>query len=279
MPWDYLLLRFVRRRLPSRLVHALLRRGWVLRPGLETRSPEEAVARYEALLQAHGRSWQGQRVFILGYGGYLGVAAELLHRGAAHVVLCDPYAQPDPRRNARLASQARYASFFHPHTHQPRAAYMSIWHEDVRALAQRRALQPVDVVLSTSVYEHLDDVEGITRALARLTKPQGIHIHFIDLRDHFFRYPFEMLTFSEQTWRRWLNPTSNLNRLRLPDYARVFRAHFAQVNIQVLARDLAAFRKVKPRIRPEFLTGDDEVDAVTHIVVVAQKPRPDAPAP
>ncbi len=279
MPWDYLLLRFLRRRLPAGLVRALLRRGLGLQPGLETRAPLEAVARYEAVLQEYGHDWQGRRVFILGYGGYLGVAVEILRRGAAHVAVCDPYARLDPRRNAHLAQQPAYAAYFQPRSAHPRPEVITVYHEDVRRLAAQGRLSPADLVLSNSVYEHLDDVEGITAALARLTRPTGVNVHFIDLRDHFFRYPFEMLTFSEQTWRRWLNPTSNLNRLRLPDYARVFRAHFAQVNIQVLARDLAAFRKVKPRIRPEFLTGDDEVDAVTHIVVVAQKPRPDAPAP
>ncbi len=273
MPWDYLLLRFLRRRLPAGLVRALLRRGLGLQPGLETRAPLEAVARYEAVLREHGHDWRGRRVFILGYGGYLGVAVEILCRGAAHVTVCDPYARLDPRRNARLAQQSAYAAYFQPPNAHPRPEVITVYHEDVRRLAAQSRMPPADLVLSNSVYEHLDDVEGITAALARLTRPSGMHVHFIDLRDHFFRYPFEMLTFSEKIWRRWLNPTSNLNRWRLPAYERVFRRHFAQVEVRILARDVTAFRRARSRIRPEFLTGDEAIDAVTHIVVVAQQPR------
>ena len=41
----------------------------------------------------------------------------------------------------------------------------------------------------------------------------------------------------------------------------------------VLERDLPAFAKAHPRLRPEFLTGDDDHDSVTLIRVVARKPQ------
>jgi hypothetical protein len=94
----------------------------------------------------------------------------------------------------------------------------------------------------------------------------------VDLRDHFFKYPFEMLRFSENTWRRWLNPSSNHNRYRLWDYRRVFESCFGQVEIEVLDREEEAFRKLKPHIRPEFVSGKPEEDAVTLIRVIASKP-------
>jgi hypothetical protein len=115
-------------------------------------------------------------------------------------------------------------------------------------------------------------VEGITRALAGITKPDGIHIHFVDLRDHFFKYPFEMLRFTERTWRNWLNPSSNHNRYRLWGYRTAFEDCFGQVEIEVLARAEAAFRKLMPQIQPEFVSGNLEEDAVTLIRVIASKP-------
>jgi hypothetical protein len=130
----------------------------------------------------------------------------------------------------------------------------------------------VDIIISSSVYEHLEDVEGITRALAGLTKPDGIHIHYVDLRDHFFKYPFEMLRFSERTWRTWLNPSSNHSRYRLWDYRRAFQACFEQVEIEVLSREEDAFHKVRPHLRPEFVSGDIAEDAVGVVQVVASKP-------
>jgi len=145
---------------------------------------------------------------------------------------------------------------------------MALVQGDIRQVS----LSPVDIILSTSVYEHLDDIWGITRALARLTSPDGIHVHFIDLRDHFFKYPFEMLCYSERTWRSWLNPTSNLNRCRLPDYQRVFGENFADVDAEILESDAAALRAAHPRIRPQYLTGDEQFDAVTQVCIIARQP-------
>ncbi|MBI5935239.1 MAG: hypothetical protein HY867_16175 [Chloroflexi bacterium] len=130
-----------------------------------------------------------------------------------------------------------------------------------------------DLVLSSSVYEHLDDVDGLTKALAALTAPSGIHIHYVDLRDHYFKLPFEMLKFSEQAWKNWLNPTSNLNRFRLRDYQRVFETYFSKAEINVLEREPDAFASARSQICPEFLTGDETHDTVTLIEVIASQPK------
>jgi hypothetical protein len=126
---------------------------------------------------------------------------------------------------------------------------------------------PCDLIFSRSVYEHLDDVEGITAALVSLTCSQGWHVHLIDLSDHFFKYPFEMLMYSPGTWRNWLNPTSNLNRLRYRDYQRVFEKYLDQVQITPMQRQPEAFEQARRRIRPEFLSGDAQIDAITYISV------------
>jgi hypothetical protein len=128
---------------------------------------------------------------------------------------------------------------------------------------------PVDLVLSNSVLEHVEDLGGMVEELARVTAPGGQHFHFVDLRDHFFRHPFEMLCYSEQTWRRFLNPGSNLNRLRAWDYERLFSSRFSPVIVQVRDSDLPAFRAVRARIRPEFLSGDEHRDAITYILLRA----------
>jgi hypothetical protein len=116
-------------------------------------------------------------------------------------------------------------------------------------------------------------VDGITRALAALTKPNGVQIHYVDLRDHFFKYPFEMLHYSEKIWYGFLNPTSHHNRFRLWDYRSVFEKYFENVEIQVLERDEAAFEKAHLRVRPEFVSGNLQDDSVTLILVIASRPR------
>jgi len=129
-------------------------------------------------------------------------------------------------------------------------------------------VEPVDILLSSSVYEHLDDVEGITKSLAGLIKADGIQLHYIDLRDHYFKYPFEMLCYTEKIWHSWLNPSSNHNRYRIWDYRRVFNDNFGKVEIIIEERDKENFKKARPRIRPKFLSGDIEEDSVTKIKVI-----------
>lgn len=274
----YVFLRLLRHFMPERLARFLLKRRWIIRPGLESSDPPAAVEQYIAALSACGHSIQGKRILLFGYGGRFAVGAELLRRGAAHVVLCDHFVLLDTERNLQLLPA--YADFFTLEDGEvrPRSEYLTVLHGDVRSAEIQNSVSAADYVLSTSVYEHLDDVEGITRALANLTSPRGAHLHFVDLRDHYFKFPFEMLTFSERTWKKFLNPGSNLNRFRLRDYQRVFEAFFQTTEIYVLERNLPEFQKARPRILPEFLTGDDEIDSVMLLRVFAAFPVVQKPA-
>lgn len=267
MNFRYLFLRLIRHFMPEGLARFLLKRRWVIKPGLESTDPFAAVGRYMQALAGRGVSIDGKRVLVFGYGGRFAVGVELLQRGAAHVVLCDHFVLLDHERNRELLSA--YGQFLKLEQEQvrPRSEYITLLHGDVRDEQIQKQIPAVDVVLSTSVYEHLDDVDGITRALAKLTASEGVHLHFVDLRDHYFEYPFEMLKFSEQVWRKFLNPTSNLNRFRLQDYQQVFRRYFPKTDFVVLERDVERFRVAHSAVRPEYLTGDIAVDSVTLISI------------
>jgi len=268
----YLIPRLVRHFLPEKLVRTLLLRNIIIHPGLETDNPLAAVKRYVEVLSERGLSFQGKRVLVFGYGGRFDIGFGLLKAGAAHVILCDKYAPPDEVHNQRVfASEEKYF-FMEKEGLRPRPEWITLLEADIRDAQATKQIEPVDFVISSSVYEHLDDVEGITRALANLTKPDGLHIHYVDLRDHYFKYPFEMLRFSEHTWRTWLNPSTNHNRYRLWNYRAAFKSCFAQVEIKILTREEDAFRKLLPRIRPEFVSGNLEEDAVGVILLIASKP-------
>ncbi len=269
MNLQYIFLRLIRHFLPEKIVRFLLLHNLIIEAGLETNDAFAALQRYTAILSQRGFSLRGKRVMVFGYGGRFDIGYALLKRGAGHVLLCDKYAPPDEEHNRR--------AFLHEETYfamqqdglRPRQEWMTLLQADIRNSETCRDLEPFDLVISNSVYEHLEDVEGITEALARLTKPDGLHIHYVDLRDHFFKYPFEMLCFSEQTWRRWLNPSSNHNRYRIWNYRAAFEACFKHVQIDSLARDEDAFRRVLPHIRPEFFSGDMAEDSVSLIRVIA----------
>ena len=272
MNLPYLIPRLIRHFLPERLVRTLLLRNIIIQSGLETNNPFAAIQRYVDVLSKYEHSFQGKRVLIFGYGGRFDIGFGILKEGAAHVILCDKYAPPDENHNHQMfASEEKYF-LMESKGVRPRPEWMTLLEADIRDVHASDGLDPVDIIISSSVYEHLEDVEGITRALAGLTTTDGIHIHYVDLRDHFFKYPFEMLRFSEGTWRGWLNPSSNHNRYRLWDYRRAFQACFGRVDIDVLSREEDAFRKVLPHLRPEFVSGDIKEDAVGVIQVVASKP-------
>ena len=273
MKINYFVLRLLRHFMPESVARFLLKRRWIIRPGLELSDPFAAVKQYTTGLSAYGRSINGKRVLVFGYGGRFAVGVELLRKGAAHVVLCDHFVLLDAERNLELFPD--YAEYLVTEADgvKPRPEFITLLHGDIREELIQKQIAEVDYVLSTSVYEHLDDVDGITRALAKLTAPQGAHLHFVDLRDHYFKLPFEMLAYSERVWRNFLNPTSNLNRFRLTNYREVFDAYFRKVDISVLNCQEDEFRTARSRIRPEFLTGDETVDSVTLIHVFAELPK------
>lgn len=269
----YLLLRLIRHFMPEGMARFLLKQRLIIRPGLESSDPQAAVNQYVNTLSAKHKSIAGKRILVFGYGGRFAVGVELLKQGAAHVVLCDHFVLMDNERNLELLPAYENYLTLENGEVQPGAEFITLLHGDIREQKIQAQIAEVDYVLSTSVFEHLDDVQGITSALARLTAPNGIHLHFVDLRDHYFKYPFEMLVFSQSVWRNFLNPSSNLNRFRLPDYKRVFETHFNTVEIVVTQRNLAEFKVARPRIRPEFLTNDDEVDSVGLLYIVAESPK------
>jgi len=268
----YLLLRFTRHFMPEGIARFLLKRRWIIRPGLESSDPLAAVDQYKKALAQHGRSFGGQRVLVFGYGGRFAVGVELLKQGASHVVLCDHFVLMDRQRNLELLPKYNDYLFLQNDEVMPRPEHITLLHGDIRSSQLQAEISAADLVLSTSVYEHLDDVNGITQSLAKLTAPQGAQLHFVDLRDHYFKYPFEMLAYSESVWKNFLNPSSNLNRYRLPDYQKIFQQYFEQVNITVLARQEEELKQMNHRVRAEFLTGDAAIDSTTLIQVFTETP-------
>ncbi len=273
MNLPYLLPRMARHFLPERLTRFLLLHSIIIRPGLETSDPQAAVDRYINILNTRNDSLKGKRVLVFGYGGRFEMGIGLLEAGAGHVVLCDKYAPPDDSYNAALLPKYDSYLFLDNGQPRPRPERMSLLQADIRDVHPSSDLAQFDLIVSSSVYEHLEDVDGITHSLAALTKPDGLHIHYVDLRDHFFKYPFEMLHYSEKFWFGFLNPTSHHNRFRLWDYRSTFEKYFENVEIQVLERDEAAFEKARSRVRPEFLSGNLRDDSVTLILVIASQPR------
>ncbi len=271
MQINYLVPRVIRHFIPNSIVRFLLKRGWIIKPGSETSAPEESANRYKHNLEKAGVSIIGSDLMIFGYGGHFDTACVLLKMGANHVTLCEFDTPPDHVNNAALLPSNSDYLRKEGNLILTNERYITLVQGDIRKLALDKSIEKSDIVVSLSVYEHLRDVPGITRALESITKPGGVHLHLVDLRDHFFKFPFEMLCYSEKVWVGWLNPASHHNRYRFGDYQKVFEELFKEVEIEVLSRDIEAFKKSKARIRDEFLSGDPHLDSITSVKIFARK--------
>jgi hypothetical protein len=270
---SYLVPRLIRHFLPESVVRFLLLHGWIIRPGMETSNPSGAVERYQQVLHEHGVEISGKRILVLGYGGRFEIGCTLIGAGASHVVLCEYKVKPDQAFNLTLLKKYTDLLKLINDKVEVNPEKLTLVEGDIRQVAIEHILQPVDIVLSNSVFEHLVDVPGITRALAVLSAKEAVCLHFVDLRDHFFKYPFEMLRFSSRKWYGWLNPTSHHNRLRIWNYRTAFVPVYNEVEIKVLGTDVPAFQKVAASIQPEFKRGSLEENAVTHISIFARDPK------
>lgn len=273
MNLKYVIPRLVRHFLPEKIVRFLLLRSWIIQPGIETQSPEEAAERYRLELEKADIQLKGKTVHIFGYGGRFSLGVALLRLGVGHVILTDKFAPPDNEDNLGLLPLHKEYLKEEQGCVTPRPESITLIEQDICSPKVRAAIPLADIVISSSVYEHLDTVDEITKSLATLTKPDGIQLHYVDLRDHYFKYPFEMLCYTEKIWYGWLNPSSNHNRFRLWDYRKVFEKRFKKADFIVTKRDKKSFEKTRSRIQPNFLSGNINDDSVTFIKIIAREPQ------
>ena len=268
----YITARIFRRLIPRTVTDFLRNRSIMFHPGIETSDPKYACSRYLSALEAHGLEVKQKTVTVFGYGGSYGLAAELLSAGAHHVGLIDLHEKTNLMSNKQTYS--KYGEYFNLNGTkiEPKMEFISLSHGDI--LSYNIDLPSADILLSSSVLEHVNQLDKIVKALMLLTKTNGIQLHRIDLGDHFKKYPFEMLTFSDFVWNNFLNPPSNLSRLRIDDYKESFDKFYADTRVTIEGHDLEKFHKVKERIKAKFLTGSDERDSVLGITLFASGSKP-----
>lgn len=148
--------------------------------------------------------------------------------------------------------------------------------ERVRRITSLDSLEAgsVDVILSHAVLEHVRDPAGTFAALDRVLSPTGFMIHAVDYRDHFFKYPFHFLLFSQRTWERWLDP-GDLPRWRLGEHLRLLRQRGFAVEVLDSESLPGEFARVQPDIHPHFDRSDPTLGvAQATLLVTRTAPTP-----
>jgi SAM-dependent methyltransferase len=138
--------------------------------------------------------------------------------------------------------------------------------------------QSFDFISSTDTMEHIPgpDLEKILREVVRLLRPDGLFSCTLDLRDLYSYFdssisPFNFLKFSDRTWRLANSGIHYQNRLRLPDYLKMFEAAGLEIvdrsTQDSTEQELAQLRALPPA--PRFENGyslEDLAVKSTHLV-------------
>ena len=256
---EYVILRLIRRFLVTD--HFLIQYGSFIpyyRVNSNQVNPKPIIDQYEQYCQKAGIVFLNCKVILeIGTGatnasGYEMLSRAVAHNTAANIMQYEPYVTFDPKGDQAMRDQYSDRLDF----------------SRVQRMTSLAAVAPesVDIILSNSVLEHVEDMNGLLIELRRVLKKDGKMLHLVDYRDHFFKYPYHFLTFSNKCWQQWLNP-GDLPRWRLDDQLQFFKDCGFQVDIldkEILQDE---FIKVEPYIYANFKKSASNF-AVTHAVLM-----------
>lgn len=247
---------------------------------------EHAVMRYRRICQtllAHLPSQLPSHFLAveIGCGDCLAAADMLLGVGASHVHLVEHQAMPitplhrealERTRSPDLPNRASILTHQTPPTLNPALATLH------PGLLENISLpEPVDLLYSFDVLEHVEDLDAFFTTSHQLLKPGGFSLHKFDLSGHgLFEDPMPPLDF--QTYPCWLY------RLMFPQYRRAVR-NFADRFFQTMEKcgfslcqitplrvaDPSYLRKVRPMLRKAGREKSPSILELLDLVVLARR--------
>jgi SAM-dependent methyltransferase len=242
---------------------------------IATQNPERAADEWQARLDSYGVSLEGRHVLELGSGQYARLALHMLKRGARRVTLVDLYAVPlsDPAHRKMLLEDCAQLGL----DAADAFARIDVHSVDFLTMPVPAPSERPDIITSLAVLEHVQDPAAILAACGKWLAPGGKTIHIIDLRDHNlqFRYPFEMLTYSDWMWRRWLDLRGgfHVNRWRAHQHLNALAAAgFAQVTYEAMRVDKDGLRAVRNRLDQRFRDLPEQLLAIQMLSIYGTKP-------
>lgn len=226
-------------------------------------------------MQQRGFDVVGKRVLEIGPGASWGNGVYWLHAGAATYTSMDRF---HSRRVTPLWVQ-RYKDVLALNTFNPHGFQLDdilrqggegfeidgdrIRFEDGDFSSNTFKDESFDLLYSMAVLEHMADMEEQIAAMYRVLAPEGLMIHKIDLREHNTRLrqvpdkstSLKFLEYSTEEWEKMYPPGSRdyINRLRKPDYLRLFEAAgFEVAHTQIIPFNVPADQSIYDKIHKEF---------------------------
>ncbi len=267
----YILKRLLRRHVPSPVVLELMK--YCGRSAAAEDRPDDVFRGLQDRLQELAVDLTDKHVLDLGSGRYARMALRLLNAGASRVTLIDFHAVPlsNSKHRELLERDCRQLGM----SAENALNRIDLQTDDFLTTSPPTPEARADLILSTATLEHVQNPLAVFQKSWEWLRPGGFTSHVIDLRDHLFNTPFEMLTFSETTWKQWLAPKGgfHLNRYRLPDYLQAMRAaDFVEIEYQSLQQNRAALQKIWPRLRGRFRQIDFDLLSIVVVHLYARKP-------
>jgi len=245
---------------------------------------------YRRHLQGRVDDFAGLRVMEVGPGEHLGIALQFVAAGAREAVCIDRAREVrnevrQVRRmyedlRARLSDAAPRGRFDAALARLPECEKPGgpiLYRPDLPLEeATSAALGRFDLIVSSSVLEHVGDLSRALRVMRDLLQPGGWMAHCVDLASHdrYESYPLEFLEVGPRLWSLQFRNLGGPNRFRIGHYRRFLQEEgFRDVHLfadgTFSHEDVA---RARPRLAPCFRDLTDEDLRASVIFFCARRP-------
>lgn len=224
--------------------------------------PIPIVDQYEKYLSIEDNIIKEKTILEIGAGTTNSTGYEMAAREWGFIHLIEPYAELDKALDDLLLCRLS----------DPRDYDKQILKSKVQRVRGLEAIesQSVDIVLSNSVLEHVLDPQKLFSELKRVLRDDGVMLHIVDYRDHFFKYPYHFLQFSKKNWDRFLNP-GDLPVWRLDDSLLIIKELSLSVQIIEQKVDSEIFDRIKPNISNHYDLNNPFIGVSFAVLLVKKK--------
>lgn len=288
----YLTARIIRKYIPETLAHKILSRRFDsverLYSGVDNPSTSQCYLKAIVNSNAINLFQQPEQLQILeaGSGIYNPISSPLLLSGIKKLFLLEPFigsAFDTDKFNTRLLEFLLIADKdkLFPFTKTRSVQDCVLQQEHIVNLSQhfwedtKFEDAELDLILSASVFEHLRNPDAVIKESYRILKPGGFMINAVDMRDHFFKFPVEMLKYSDKAWKLLTTRRGGagyLNRLRIGDWLRLLTRHgFSNTIITNLSIDDKQLKKEANYFDAKFKSHTLSELQTLHATIISEK--------